>query len=138
MENEHVLSGLIRKRAEIAGQLEAAQMQVRQLITDLDSLDATIRLFAPSFDIAALRPKHMAPPHVAFHGQVARILMDLLRDAKAPVTINDAARFVMEQRGLNTFPIRGSPSRFSGVSGRVCGTCGSVGRCGHDRGMGGF
>ena len=37
MENEHVLSGLIRKRSEIVCRLEAAQMQVRQLIIDLDS-----------------------------------------------------------------------------------------------------
>jgi len=51
MENEHVLSGLIRKRAEIARQLEAAQMQARQLIINLDSLDATIRLFAPDIDL---------------------------------------------------------------------------------------
>jgi hypothetical protein len=29
MENEHVLSGLIRKRAEIGGALEAAQQRVR-------------------------------------------------------------------------------------------------------------
>ncbi|GAA0572264.1 hypothetical protein GCM10009416_08620 [Craurococcus roseus] len=31
MENEHVLFGLIRKRAEVAGELEAAQQRVRQL-----------------------------------------------------------------------------------------------------------
>ena len=41
MENEHVLSGLIRKRAEVAGELEAAQQRVRQLIIDIDNVDAT-------------------------------------------------------------------------------------------------
>lgn len=51
MENEHVLSGLIRKRAETAGLLDATQMQVRQLILDVDNLDATIRMFNPDIDL---------------------------------------------------------------------------------------
>jgi len=55
MENEHVLAGLVRKRAEIAGQLEVAQTQVRQLIIDVDNVDATIRLFAPDMDLEEIR-----------------------------------------------------------------------------------
>ena len=72
MENEHTISGLIRKRAEIAGQLEAAQTQVRQLIINLDSLDATIRLFAPDIDLEEIRPKPVPPRHTAFHGEVSK------------------------------------------------------------------
>ena len=60
MENEHVLSGLIRKRAEIAGELEAAQARVRHLIIDVDNVDATIRLFAPDIDLAEIKPKPFA------------------------------------------------------------------------------
>jgi hypothetical protein len=101
MENEHVLSGLIRKRAEIAGQLEAAQMQVRQLIINLDSLDATIRLFAPDIDLEEIRPKPVPPRHTAFHGQVSRIILDVLRETGLPLTTKDVARHVMEARGLN-------------------------------------
>ncbi len=42
MKNEHVLSGLIAKRAELAGKIEFAQAELRQMLIDLDSLDATI------------------------------------------------------------------------------------------------
>ena len=37
MENEHVLGGLTRKRAEIAGQIEHSQDALRKLVIDLDA-----------------------------------------------------------------------------------------------------
>ncbi len=43
MENEHILSGLIRKRAEIAGRFEHTQNELRQLVIDLDNVDDTGR-----------------------------------------------------------------------------------------------
>jgi len=57
MENDNVLSGLIRKRAEITGQVEGLQMQLRQLIMDADNLDGAIRLFDPSMDLTDIRPR---------------------------------------------------------------------------------
>jgi hypothetical protein len=69
MENEHVIAGLIRKRAEVAGQLEAAQTLVRQLIIDIDNVDATIRMFAPDIDLAEIRPKPAAAPSRGVQGR---------------------------------------------------------------------
>ncbi len=42
MRNEHVLGGLLRKRAELAGELKAAQARVQQLIVDIDAVEATM------------------------------------------------------------------------------------------------
>jgi hypothetical protein len=81
MENDHVLSGLIRKRAEIAGQLEAAQNALRMLIIDLDNLDAAIRIFDPDIDLAEIRPKPLPPRNHAFKGEVSRIVLGMLRTA---------------------------------------------------------
>jgi hypothetical protein len=57
MENEHVFGGLIRKRAEIAGQIEHTQDALRKLVIDLDAMDAAIRIFDPNADIGAIQPK---------------------------------------------------------------------------------
>jgi hypothetical protein len=43
MENEHVLGGLTRKRAEIAGKIEHTQDALRKLVIDLDAINAAIR-----------------------------------------------------------------------------------------------
>ncbi len=101
MENEHVLAGLVRKRAEIAGQLEVAQTQVRQLIIDVDNVDATIRLFAPDMDLEEIRPKPVPPRHTAFHGEISRIILTCLRETGLPLTTKDITLRVMGNRGLN-------------------------------------
>ncbi len=101
MENEHVLSGLIRKRAEVAGELEAAQNRVRQLIIDIDNVDATIRLFQPDIDLAKIRPKPLPPRHAAFKGEISRLIMSVLRETGLTLTTKDIALRVMADRGLN-------------------------------------
>ena len=55
MSESHVVSALIRKRAELAGQIEGTQIRLRQFIIDLDNLDATLRLFAPDIDLEDIR-----------------------------------------------------------------------------------
>lgn len=104
MENAHVVSGLIRKRAEVAGQLEAAQAQIRQLGADMGHLDATIRLFAPEMDLGTIKPKPVPAPYAAPHGEMSRIIPDTLRVAEAgqPLpTTQDMALRVMAARGLD-------------------------------------
>src|SRR4028118_2129004 len=80
MENEHVLSGLIRKRAEITAEVEGLQMRLRQLIMDADNLDGAIRIFKPGMDLAEIRPKAVPRQHVAFEGEVRRAVLDALRE----------------------------------------------------------
>ena len=62
MDNEHVLFGLARKRAEIAGQIEHTQAHLNSLILDLDHVDATIRLFDANADVAFGGPWPVLPP----------------------------------------------------------------------------
>jgi hypothetical protein len=101
MENEHVLGGLTRKRAEIAGQIEHTQAALRKLVTDLDAIDAAIRIFDPEADIGAIKAKAYPPRHAALRGEMMRHVMGCLRTASEPVTSRDIATVVMKARGLN-------------------------------------
>ncbi len=72
---EHVLSGLLAKRAEIAGQVEALQDQLRQTLIDMDHVDCTILLFDPDASLDEIKPKPLPPRHHAFKGQVTRAIL---------------------------------------------------------------
>lgn len=98
--NEHVLGGLIRKRKEIAGIIEDAQLRLRQAIIDLDNLDCAIRLFNPEIDLEEIRPSPLPPRHSAYKGEMSRIILGALRDAGRPMTSKELVFQVMAERGL--------------------------------------
>lgn len=102
MEHEHTIHGLRRKRQEIAADLDLAQGQVRQLVLDVDALDVVLRLFQPGLDPAvAARVRPTPRRHTAFRGESSRMILDMPREAPAPMATRDIVARVIELRGLN-------------------------------------
>jgi len=100
MADPHVVTALRAKRAELAGQIDALQDQLREAMIAVDHVDCTLRLFDPDVDLDEIRPKPLPPRHHAFKGQVTRSILAMLRaegamDAKA-ITIR-----LMAERELN-------------------------------------
>ena len=101
MEHEHVLSGLTKKRADLAGEIERTQHALRKLVIDLDAIDSAIRIFDPNADIASIKTHHYPRKHAAFRGEMMRFVMDALRTAKGrPITTKEIALNVAKGRGL--------------------------------------
>lgn len=99
---QHTVSGLISKRAEIAGKIEHLQNELRQLVIDLDNVDHTIHLFDPSIELEEISKRPVPPRHQAFKGEVTRIVLTTLKNAKRPLTSQELAQRVMAERGLDT------------------------------------
>ena len=100
MADPHVVSALRTKRAELAGQIDALQDQLREAMIAVDHVDSTLRLFVPDIDLDEIKPKPLPPRHHAFKGQVTRSILAMLRkegamDAKA-ITLR-----LMAERELN-------------------------------------
>jgi hypothetical protein len=104
-ENQHTINALIRKRAEIAGQIENLQGQLKKAVLDLDNVEATLRLFAPTIDMTTIGARRVPTAHHAFRGEVSRIVLETLRTAVAPMMTNSIAERVMAERGLDTADI---------------------------------
>lgn len=95
------VQGLLRKRAEMAGQAEAKQAELSALISALQHIDAAIRIFKPEIDLADL-PEALPPaPYTAFRGEIQRFLMDQLRRSNHPLSTFDLADRLMEHRKLD-------------------------------------
>lgn len=95
------VQGLIRKRAELAGQVEGLHCQLASLMAALNAIDTSIRVFRPEIALSDL-PEGIAPaPFTAFRGEVQRFLLDQLRKANRPRTTFELAEAVMEHRGLD-------------------------------------
>jgi hypothetical protein len=57
MAESHVVTGLVAKRAELAGRIEACCRELERLETDVGHLDSAIKLFAPDYKLESTGPR---------------------------------------------------------------------------------
>ena len=80
MAESHVVSGLVAKRSEMAGLIQHYQSEIARVSGDLRHLDATIKLFAPEFDLRTVRAKEHRERNQYFRqGERPRMVLDILR-----------------------------------------------------------
>lgn len=100
--NAFVVSGLVKRRAELAGDIEKAHESLHLMVRDLANLDATIQQFEPGFKVETIRPKSFRPPRDwASRGEMTRIVLSILRLASEPLTARDIAFQLLTERALN-------------------------------------
>lgn len=100
-EHAPALHTLIRKRAELDGELEEQHLRLRELQQAIVHLDAVLLLLKPDIDISEIAPKRLRPPHAAAHGEITGMVVDCLRDADEPMTSRALAQAVIEKRDLD-------------------------------------
>ena len=101
MAEPHVVAALKDKRAELSGSIADLEKRIGQHRADLLHVDAVLRLFAPEFEPATILPKAVRRPNSWFKpGELARLVLDVLRKAPAPLSIRAITGQVMQRRGL--------------------------------------
>jgi hypothetical protein len=100
--NAFVLSGLVKRRAELAGDIEKTHEALRKMVLDLENIDATILQFDPDFRVETIQPKAFRPPKDwSNRGQMSRIILSILRQASEPLTTRDIALQLLVERALD-------------------------------------
>lgn len=100
--SELVIAGLVKRRARLAGDIENTHEALRKLVADLESLDATILQFDPSYSVESIHPKAFRPPKDwSNRGQMTRIVLSILRQASEPLTSRDIALELLVERALD-------------------------------------
>jgi len=100
--DEYVINGLVRRRAKLAGDIENTHAALRKMVDDLETLDATIRQFDPSFQVESIKPKAFRPPKDwAKRGEMMRLIMSIMRQASEPLTSRDIALELLVSRALD-------------------------------------
>jgi hypothetical protein len=132
MAEPHVISALREKRAELSGELIAAEKRIVQLRADIGSLDAAIRVFDPTLEPDNIRPiLRRKKPTVIPRGQCSRAILDMLRAANGPMTPREiaaqlAARYQMDAGNMDAMnalvaKVRNTLARQKGLASEVRG-----------------
>ena len=103
MAEPHVVSALVAKRAEIAGEIHSLERRLAQLRADLIHIDAALVVFDPDAEPATIAPKRPVRRSAWFAaGELSRLALEMLRRAgDEPLSTREIARRVMAARGLN-------------------------------------
>lgn len=106
MAETHVVSGLVEKRSELAGLVAHHQQQITRLSSDLQHLDATLKLFAPEMDLRTLRPKEYRQRNSYFkQGECQRFVLDAFRKADgAALSSRQIGEQLAQRKGLPMTP----------------------------------
>ena len=107
MAQSHVVSGLVAKRGELAGQAEQHRRELDRLGRELGHLDAAIRLFDPGYRVGSVRA-HRPLRRQRFgqggQGECQRLVLEVLRDNAGPVSQGALAQTLASRKGLDGRP----------------------------------
>lgn len=102
-----MISGLVKRRAELAGDIQTTQAKLRQMVLDLESLDRTLLMFDPDYKIECIKPKAFRPPEDwSKRGEMTRIILGILRQATEPMTSSDIAVGLIAERALDQTDVK--------------------------------
>lgn len=105
MAQPHVVSALIDKRAEIAGQILEAERHITRLRADLAHVDASLRMFDPEIRPSDIRPRVPRSRMTNFkRSEMTRLCRDILRDAKGTqLSAGEIIERAIQAKGLDPF-----------------------------------
>lgn len=100
---DYMVTGLAKKRAELAGEIERTHERLRSLAADLEHVDATLRIIAPDMVVEAIKPKVFRPPaDWSKRGEMTRLVLSILRTARNPMTTREIGERMLVERGFQS------------------------------------
>jgi hypothetical protein len=100
MRDTFVISGLRKKRARIAGEIEAYERRIAPLRETLAQLDAALLIFQPGADPELIRSIMPMRRCLQFrHGEQRRLCLAALR--KGPATARQVCEHAMRAKGMD-------------------------------------
>src|SRR5262249_16887274 len=83
---DYVVTGLVKRRAEIAGKIEHLHEELSKLLADLDAIDKALGVFDPTIACETIKPKAFRPPSDwSNYGETSRIALNILRGSSEPL-----------------------------------------------------
>ncbi len=99
---QHVVSQLISKKEELSGELKFYKTKIQQLEEVIQSIDISIKVFDPDFDIKKIKAKrYTGNQHYFKRGESHVMILDTLRKANSPLNTNEITVELMKKKNLN-------------------------------------
>ncbi|MEB0032690.1 hypothetical protein QN372_18230 [Undibacterium sp. RTI2.1] len=105
MAESHIVSGLVSKRAEVAGQIASFKSEIIRLQGALSHLDGSIKLFVPEFDLRTVKAKRTNKRNTYFKkGEAQRMTLDVLREEGKPLSSREITDRLLKSKNIESNP----------------------------------
>ena len=85
MADTHVISALVKKRAELRGDIIHYKQLIATLDKDLQTIDATIKIFDVDYDISSIKPVIKSRNRFFNNGEAKVLVLEVLKNSSLPL-----------------------------------------------------
>ena len=101
MADTHVISALVRKRAELRGDIIHYKQLIATLDKDLQTIDATIKIFDVDYDISSIKPVIKSRNRFFNNGEAKVLVLEVLKNSEVPISTDKIADIIAIKRNLS-------------------------------------
>ena len=102
MAETHVMSALVSKRGELAGQIDYHQNEIKQIKSSMATMDAAIKVFDPDYDLSKIKKRKTNSKNHFFEPREGNtLLMDIFRETARPISTGDLLDEVISRKGFD-------------------------------------
>ena len=101
MADSHVISALVKKRAELRGDIIHYKQLIATLDKDLQTIDATIKIFDVDYDISSIKPVIKSRNRFFNNGEAKVLVLEVLKNSSFPISTDKIADIIAVNRNLS-------------------------------------
>ena len=101
MADTHVISALVKKRAELRGDIIHYKQLIATLDKDLQTIDATIKIFDVDYDISSIKPVIKSRNRFFNNGEAKVLVLEVLRNSNLPLSTDKISDIIAVNRDLS-------------------------------------
>ena len=101
MADTHVISALVKKRAELRGDIIHYKQLIATLDKDLQTIDATIKIFDVDYDISSIKPVIKSRNRFFNNGEAKVLVLEVLKNSEEPISTDKIADIIAIKRNLS-------------------------------------
>ena len=101
MADTHVISALVKKRAELRGDIIHYKQLIASLDKDLQTIDATIKIFDVDYDISSIKPVIKSRNRFFDNGEAKVLVLEVLKSSNLPLSTDKISDIIATNKNLS-------------------------------------
>ena len=101
MADTHVISALVKKRAELRGDIIHYKQLIATLDKDLQTIDATIKIFDVDYDISSIKSVIKSRNRFFNNGEAKVLVLEVLKNSEVPISTDKISDIIATNRNLS-------------------------------------